>query len=200
MVNYVGVAVKTRDRLLERAIRYVSSNGMTDVSLRRLAAELGTSHQLLLHHFGSKDGLWVAIVQAIEQRERDRFGAIVPDPTRPPGDAMRDWWKHISDPALWPNERLFFELYGQALQGRPYSADLLEGIVESWVEPAAQVSIAGGIPPAVARAQARLGVAVVRGLLLDLLATGDREGVDRAMDSFIELYEAWLERAAGAGM
>jgi AcrR family transcriptional regulator len=199
MVKPVNVAVKTRERLLELAIGYVSRNGMTDISMRRLAAELGTSHQLLLHHFGSKDGLWVAIVQAVEQRERERFAAFAPDPERPVGEAIRGWWAHISDPALWPNERLFFELYGQALQGRPYSSDLLAGIVESWVEPAAQVSIARGVPPAIARAHARLGVAVVRGLLLDLLATGDRDGVDAAMEAFIDLYEAWLERALRAG-
>ena len=36
-----------------------------------------------------------------------------------------------------------------------------------------------------ARAEARLGVAVVRGLLLDLLATGDREAVDAAMERYI---------------
>jgi AcrR family transcriptional regulator len=198
MVNSARVAVKTRERLLQLAIDYVSRNGMTDVSLRRLAAELGTSHQLLLHHFGSKDGLWVAIVQAVEQRERERFAAIVPDPDQPPGGAVRAWWTHISDPVLWPNERLFFELYGQALQGRPYSADLLTGIVESWIEPAAALGIANGVPPAVARAHARLGVAVGRGLLLDLLATGDRDAVDAAMDAFIELYEVWLERSSAA--
>jgi hypothetical protein len=35
---------------------------------------------------------------------------------------------------------------------------------------------------------ARLGVAVVRGLLLDLLATGDRAGVDAAMERFIAAF------------
>jgi AcrR family transcriptional regulator len=199
MVNFSSVAVKTRERLLELAIEYVARNGMTDVTLRGLASALGTSHQLLLHHFGSKDGLWVAIVQAVEQRQRELLVEILPDPERPPGEAMRVWWKHISDPALWPNERLFFELYGQALQGRPYSADLLDGIVESWVEPAAELSIARGVPPALARAHARLGVALVRGLLLDLLATGDVAGVDAAMDAFIDLYEKWLEAAARPG-
>jgi hypothetical protein len=36
------------------------------------------------------------------------------------------------------------------------------------------------------RADARLGTAVVRGLLLDLLITGDRAGVDAAMDAYIQ--------------
>jgi hypothetical protein len=39
-----------------------------------------------------------------------------------------------------------------------------------------------------ARAGARLGVAVTRGLLLDLLATGDRAAVDAAMEAYIEQF------------
>lgn len=36
---------------------------------------------------------------------------------------------------------------------------------------------------------------MTRGLLLDLLATRDVEGVDAAMDVFIEVYTAWLADA-----
>jgi hypothetical protein len=45
-----------------------------------------------------------------------------------------------------------------------------------------------GAEPAAARNRARLGLATVRGLLLDLLATGDRAGVDAAMEEFLRLY------------
>jgi hypothetical protein len=58
---------------------------------------------------------------------------------------MRAWWKHISEPSLWPNERLFFELYGQALQRRPHTTELLDGIVEDWLEPIAEINIAIGV-------------------------------------------------------
>jgi hypothetical protein len=44
-----------------------------------------------------------------------------------------------------------------------------------------------------ARADARLGVAVVRGLLLDLLATGDREAVDSAFDRYIDAMSGRAE-------
>jgi hypothetical protein len=43
-----------------------------------------------------------------------------------------------------------------------------------------------------ARAHARLGIAVTRGLLLDLVATRDVDGVNAAMDAFIEVYAGWL--------
>ena len=38
-------------------------------------------------------------------------------------------------------------------------------------------------------------MAVTRGLLLDLLATRDVAAVDDAMEAFIDVYTAWLDRA-----
>jgi AcrR family transcriptional regulator len=184
-----------KQRLLEGAIEYVAANGMSDVSLRTLAAALGTSHRMLIFHFGSKERLWVEIVQTVEERQRELLGDILPDPSRPVGEAMRAWWKHISDPALWPNERLFFELYGQALQGRPHTVELLDGIVDDWLDPITEINVSVGVPEPLARAHARLGIAVTRGLLLDLLATRDVAGVDAAMEAFIDVYESWLSRA-----
>jgi AcrR family transcriptional regulator len=183
-----------RQQLLDRAIEHVAQAGFSDLSLRSLAAALGTSHRMLIHYFGSKERLWVEIVRAVEQRQRDTLAEILPDPDEPLADAMRTWWKHISDPSLWPNERLFFEVYGQALQGRPHTTELLDGIVDSWLDPVAELSVARGMPEPLARAHARLGIAVTRGLLLDLLATGNVAEVDAAMDAFIDVYVSWLER------
>src|SRR5690242_16830421 len=152
---------------------------------------------MLIHHFGSKERLWVEIVRTVEQRQRDLLGDLLPDPSADLRTSMRVWWKHISDPALWPNERLFFEIYGQALQGRPHTVELLEGIVDDWLDPVTEINVSLGIPRRAARAHARLGVAVTRGLLLDLLATRDVEGVDDAMEAFIDVYTTWLERAGG---
>jgi AcrR family transcriptional regulator len=185
-----------RQRLLEAAIDYVAGHGLTDLSLRRLAAELGTSHRMLIHHFGSRDGLWVAIVREVERRQLAAIADLVPDPTDSFADAMRAWWRHISDPSLWPNERLFFEIYGQALQGRPAAEELLDGIVDSWLEPATEMGVAMGLPRATAEASARLGIAVTRGLLLDLLATKDRERVDAALEHWIELNTGFLATLA----
>jgi AcrR family transcriptional regulator len=183
--------------LLDAAIEYVAAHGLADLSLRALAAELGTSHRMLIFHFGSKEKLWIEIARTVEQRQREQLASMLPGPTPPTREALWAWWKHISDPSLWPNERLFFELYGQALQQRPHTGEFLDGIVEDWVDQVAQASIARGAPEPIARAQARLGVAVTRGLLLDLLATGDTESVDQAMSGFIDLYESWAAQMTG---
>ncbi len=182
------------DELLQAAIDYVAEHGISDLSLRTLAGALGTSHRMLIHHFGTKEELWVQIVRAVEERERAGLLASAPTGEVVPAEAMRANWLRISSPELWANERLFFELYGQALQGRAHAVDMLDGIVDDWVEPIAQLSIAAGMPEQ-AHARARLGVAVTRGLLLDLLATKDVEGVNAAMEMFIELHDAWLNRS-----
>jgi AcrR family transcriptional regulator len=176
-----------RAQLLDRAITYISERGISDLSLRELATAIGTSHRMLIHHFGSKERLWVEVVHAVEQRQRDALPDLLPDPTADPATAMRAWWRHISDPSLWPNERLFYELYGQALQGRPGTEAFLDGIVDDWLDDIEAINIAMGMDPATARAHGRLGIAVTRGLLLDLLATRDRDAVDAAMDVWIDL-------------
>jgi hypothetical protein len=101
-------------------------------------------------------------------------------------------WRHFTDPQLAPHERLFFEIYAAALQGRPGTTGLLEDVVDAWIDPVAAYSIERGVPAESARADARLGVAVIRGLLLDLLATGNRAAVDAALERYIAQYEGLL--------
>ena len=92
--------------------------------------------------------------------------------------------------ALRPNHRLFFEMVGQALQGRPGTEGLLANLVEPWVEPVIDAAERVGLPPEAAAADVRLYLATARGLLLDLLATGDRAAVDAAMRRFSDLLLA----------
>jgi AcrR family transcriptional regulator len=181
-----------RGRLLDAAIDYIATRGVSDLSLRELAAAIGTSHRMLIHHFGGREGLWVEVIRAVEERQRAALAEVLPAPGSSAGAVMRQWWRHISNPRLWPNERLFFELYGQALQGRPGTVELLDGIVDAWIEPAAAAFVDYGMERSEAVAHARLGIAVSRGLLLDLLATGDREAVDAAMEAYIDVMERRL--------
>ena len=88
---------------------------------------------------------------------------------------------------MQPLERLFFEMVGLALQGDPAMRPLLDDLVEPWLGPVAAMRRAAGVAPDAAAADARLALAVTRGLLLDLLATGDHEGTTRAFERFGEL-------------
>jgi hypothetical protein len=79
-------------------------------------------------------------------------------------------------------ERLFFECYARAAQGEKPFDRMVPGAVDGWLDEVA--TIAGG---PIDRATVRLGLAVVRGLLLDLVATDDDAGVDAAADAFVNL-------------
>ncbi|NUT52065.1 MAG: TetR/AcrR family transcriptional regulator [Saccharothrix sp.] len=173
-----------RERLLDAVVAHLAEHGLGDLSLRRLAGAVGTSHRMLIYHFGSMEGLLVEVVRAVEARQRAVLAAL---PTDDPARTARAFWEVLTDPALRAQERLFFELYAQAAQGRPGTTPLLDGVVTDWLEPVAAVERARGHPPEVALARARLGLAVARGLLLDLVATDDLAGVDAAMEQFITL-------------
>ena len=178
-----------RERLLAAAMEHVAEHGVGNLSLRGLAAALGTSHRMLSYHFGSREGLLIEVIRAVEAQQRAALAELLLDEDAPPAETMRRMWRRVADPALWPNERLFFEVYAQALQGGPHARPLLDGIVDLWVEPLARIAVARGEDEARARAEARLGVAVTRGLLLDLLATRDRAAVDAAAERWIALNE-----------
>ena len=180
-------AMTARERLLAATMEHVVENGVGELTLRGLADALGTSHRMLIYHFGSREGLLIAVIRAVEEQQRAALTDLmsVEDGAASEADVMRASWQRVSDPSLWPNERLFFEIYTAALQGNEYARPVLDGIVDDWVEPVTALMVARGRDEAEARAEARLGVAVVRGLLLDLLATGDREAVDAAMDRYI---------------
>ena len=176
-----------RRQLLDAAVEHAAHHGVGDLSLRQFATALGTSHRMLIYHFGSKEGLLTEIVRTVESRQRAQLADLVATADLSSADSLVRLWEHLADEALWPWERLFFEVYAQALQGRPHAQALLDEAIDTWVEPMADLLVAQGTPPADARADARLMLAVTRGLLLDLLATGDRAGVDAAMRRFVDL-------------
>jgi AcrR family transcriptional regulator len=185
----VTIPESPRERLLVAAIEHLAQDGSHDLSLRSIASAIGTSHRMLNYHFGSRAGLLAAIVSELERRQRVFLAEALSDQSATAGELMWRMWEHLADERMWPYERLFFEMSGRALQGEPDAQALRSELVDPWLPSADELDARSRLAPAEARAQARLGVAVTRGLLLDLLATGDRAGTDAAMRRFIALLE-----------
>lgn len=181
-----GVA---RARLLDAAIEVMAEGCATCWTLRGLADRLGTSHRMIIYHFGSREGLLLEVVSEIERRQRDRSTALVRD-FDDPADAARALWRELSDPALAAYERLFFELYVAGLQGHEYANPLLKTAVGDWLEPLTEAFARATGDREQAPVDARLGLAVIRGLLLDQLATGDREAALAAHERYLRFYFA----------
>jgi AcrR family transcriptional regulator len=189
-------AAAPRQRLLDAVVTHFTEEGLADQSLRRIAEAVGTSHRMLLYHFGSKDGLLLAVVREVEARTQRRLQDLGEDVPGQSDAVIRRMWAYLADPALGDFERLFFALYGRALQGDGSIRALLDDDVSHWLEANVELTAPWGVPADVARTHARLGLAVTRGLLLDLLATGDRAGVESALDLFAARYAGrWWETA-----
>jgi len=191
MVRLSMATSQARERLLAAAVEQATRGGIADLSLRELAAAMGTSHRMLLYHFGSREGLLTAVAQAVEEAQR----VAVAEWGITSANARR-LWQHFSDPQLWPAERLFFELYAHALLGRPGTEGFLDHAIEPWVAmltPA--IAREAGLDDKTARAEARLAVAVTRGLLLDLLATGDRDAVTEAFERYLLHADPYVRTA-----
>jgi AcrR family transcriptional regulator len=179
--------LERRRQLLDALIEVFARGGIGDRSLREIAEAVGTSHRMLLHHFGSRDELLLTIVDEVERGQM----STLPDADTEAADAMAARWADVSRPGLRPFERLFFECYARGAQGEEPFARMVPGAVESWLTEV-EVKTGGAADPALVR----LGLAVIRGLLLDLVATNDDGGVDAAAAAFVDLLRAAQTSAA----
>ena len=170
--------LERRRQLLDALIEEFADGGIGDRSLREVAGAVGTSHRMLLHHFGSREDLLVAVVEEVEHRQ---MGLLSEVPTNP-ADGFAAMWADVRRPELRRLERLFFECYARAAQGEKPFARMIPDAVNGWLD-AVQATAEGTADPAMVR----LGLAVTRGLLLDLVATNDDAGVDAAAKAFVSL-------------
>ena len=175
--------LQRRRQLLDALIEEFAAGGIGDRSLRDVAAAVGTSHRMLLHHFGSREDLLLAIVEEVERRQM----ALVPDLPMNPAEGFAAMWADLRRPELRQLERLFFECYSRAAQGEKPFTRMVPGAVDGWLREVGAAT--AGVP--YDGAMARLGLAVTRGLLLDLVATNDDAGVDAAAKAFIDLLNRW---------
>ena len=178
--------VSARAQLLERVIAFAAAEGIADKSLREIARGAATSHRMLLYHFGSREGLLAAIVAAIEAQQRAVMVAMA-EQANTPRELMLGLWEQVSREELRPFVKLFFEVFGLVAQGAPGTEGLRETLTQPWLTDAAEAGKEIGV--ASDPAELRVGVAVIRGLLLDLVAGADYAEVDEAYRRFVDLYE-----------
>ncbi len=182
-----------RQELLEAAYRYVLRHGLSDLSLRPLAAAIGSSPRVLLLLFGSKEGM----VRALLARARDDELTVLAEIRHARGDgglpaAADVVWSWLADPAHRGLLVLWLESYTRSLVDPlgPW-AGFAARTVADWL--AVLTEVDGGTADADAVDQTLL-LAVLRGALLDLLATGDLARTTAAVQRHVRTLAG---RAAG---
>jgi len=179
-----------RADLLAAIVAYVLERGLADLSLRPLAAAVEASPRTLLYHFGSKEELVGAVFVEIGRRQARLINAWYERSAEhdAPTLLLRAW-QWLTAPRHDRLLRLLFETYGLALHDRKRYGPFLRATSNDWIVPFANALEMRGFSRERATALATLLVAVMRGLLLDVLATGERTRVDRAFRSFINAIE-----------
>jgi AcrR family transcriptional regulator len=174
-----------RGELLEAVGEYVLENGIATLSLRRVADAVGVSHVTLQHHFGTKEELVGEIVEHLLERtfmpQAPYTGGLVP--ALDLATRWRALWTHLTAPEGQRDIRLFIEALGQSLYGvAGYSEPVKRSITRRVNAIAANITRLG-CPDDEALTYATLLLATFRGMLIDLMATGERERLDDAFES-----------------
>ncbi|AIG77255.1 Hypothetical protein AJAP_21985 [Amycolatopsis japonica] len=183
-----------RPELLEAVTDHVLSHGLTGLAMRPLAVAVGVSHGTLLHHFGSKENLVTEVIDLLRQRLSDATG-LAGSPARL--TSLLSWWRDSTTAERLPVYRLLFEVFAQAARDPDRYERFRQQVVLDSLTLMEGLVIADGCPREQAPLVATMIVAQARGLQLDLLATGDRERVDRTFTLFVDLIDHLLRSRPG---
>jgi AcrR family transcriptional regulator len=170
-----------KQELLEAAYRYVLGNGLADMSLRPLAKAIGSSPRVLLFLFGSKEGLIRALLARAREDELRYLAELRGN--EPAREAGREVWSWLAAPSHRALLALWVEGYARSLLGEPGPwAGFGSDTVNDWLGLLAERQPPESRDSPKALAERTLLLAVLRGALLDLLATGDIDRVTAAVD------------------
>jgi AcrR family transcriptional regulator len=173
-----------KNELCGKALDYCLAHGISELSLRPLALHIGSSARLLIYHFGSRDGLIGAVMDEAHRRVQKSFSALMRGTDNK--GVLRKFWDWTTDTRNSPYLRLMFEVQMLALQNPAAYARYLEGTSSSWL-----ALIETVLPPSAdRRARATLCAAVIDGLLLEFLSTGDLRRTSSALDIFGSMLRA----------
>ena len=119
-----------REEWTRAATDYVLREGLIGLSLRPLAASLGTSDRMLLYHFGTKDELVAAVLR--ESNDRAVAGVSALPASADLRAAVHDLWKAWRSPALEPCSRMYVEAAALGLLGREPYATVVREANDRW--------------------------------------------------------------------
>ena len=172
-----------KNELCTKALEYILEHGLADLSLRPLATKAGTSARLLVYHFGSKDGL----IAAVMEQARLHVQKSIAESLRNRGKRgpLQCFWSWATHPGNSPFVRLLFEVQVLALQNRAAYGRYLKGTTASWL-----TLIEQQLPSSPnRRSTATLFAAVIDGLLLEFLSSGDLRRTSASLQLFGSLWQ-----------
>lgn len=189
MARNIDLSIK--QQLVEKCLMVVLQHGMADISLRTLAAEVGTSARMLVYHFGSADALFVEMIKAFSRQEKLGFQALLEEqkPGQTVGEFFQRHWQLFLADRYKPIFTLFFELYVRSLRDQETYAFFFDDVLHEWLALMERTLRERYGVTADAPAWATLIVTTARGLLFDWLASGETERIRQAIGVFKDMLD-----------
>lgn len=126
---------RTKHSILERAIDLASLEGLAGLTIGRLADDLDMSKSGLFAHFGSKEELQLATIEAASQRYiREVFSVAIREPRGYPRllAICRSWLSYVRR-GVFPGG-CFFAAASFEYDGRPGPVrDLIRRLMDDWI-------------------------------------------------------------------
>jgi AcrR family transcriptional regulator len=171
-----------RRRLLDACTDHALENGLPD-RLGPLASATGASSRMLIYHFRTRDELLREILERARRRQLEIFTELLRvRPEEPYTSTLSKAWSGMTGPAGQPYLRMFGRLHDTA--GEPHWPGFRRTATIDWLAPLEAGMASLGRPEL-----ASVVLAVIRGLLMDLDATGDAARADRAFEDFLTTIE-----------
>ena len=169
-----------RDRILDACADHALAHGLPD-RLEPLAAAAGTSTRMLIYHFATRDALLRETLGRARQRQRDFFGDLLaPRADEHYLSTLRRAWRSMTGPDGRPFLSMFGKLRDDA--GQQLWPGFRRESTTDWLQPLEDGMRSIGRPEL-----GTLVLAVVRGLIMDLESTGDKDRADQAFDDFVTM-------------
>jgi AcrR family transcriptional regulator len=172
----------------EAATDYVLRHGLIGLSLRPLAAELGTSDRMLLYHFGSKDELVAAVLRASNERSTDHIRALPPSADL--RGAVRDLWEAVRMPQIDRCTGLYVEAAALGLLGQEPYVSVVREANEHWTRALVDHLVRSGVRRPLARRAVSVIDAAFMGFQLDLPLDVDARARRRAVRDLADAVAA----------
>ncbi len=177
--------MRTRKKQLQdAALEYLLEHGVAKLSLRPLAAKLGTSPRMLMFHFKSKEGLLRDVLADLHARLLDSFATVIAARPTAEGQApLKRFWEWANSRKNFRYLRLLYELQIIAVQNPDEYGRHWKKMSMDWQ----QMTLLASAESLQTESMATLCIAVFDGLFLELMSTGDRARLTRALDQFLAM-------------
>jgi AcrR family transcriptional regulator len=143
---------------------------------------------MLIYHFRTRDALLLAVLKQARQRQLEVFSdCLRVRPDEPYTATLATAWEELTGPRGRPYLRLFGRLHDTA--GQPLWPDFRRVATTDWLAPLEEGMRSLGHPEL-----ATVVLAVIRGLLMDLDATGDTARTEQAFGDFLRTIDDRTER------